>query len=106
MDKKNMNQIIVRPIISEKSLKEAALNWYTFAVYLKAKKMTIKKAVEETFKVKVLEIKTMIVKGKTKRQGKKRKEIKASNWKKAMVRLSPEQKIELFNMPTGEKAKS
>ena len=100
-----MNQIIIRPIISEKSLNRAALNWYTFEVDLKAKKMTIKKAVNEAFKVKVLEIKTMIVKGKTRRSGKKRQEKRASNWKKALVRLAPEQKIELFNVPTGEKAK-
>ena|SRR3989338_502254 len=99
------SQIIIRPIISEKSLNRAVLNWYTFEVDLKAKKMTIKKAVNEAFKVKVLEIKTMIVKGKTMRSGKKRKESKKSNWKKAMVRLSVEQKIELFNVPTGEKAK-
>ena len=99
-------QIIIRPIISEKSLNRAALSWYTFEVDLKAKKMTIKKAVNEAFKVKVLEIKTMIVKGKTGKFGKKRKESKKSNWKKAMVRLAPEQKIELFNVPTGEKAKA
>lgn len=100
-----MNQIIVRPIISEKSLKRAAFNWYTFVVDLKARKLAIKKAVEEIFKVKVLEIKTMIVKGKTGRFGKKRKEARKSNWKKAMVRLGKEQKIELFNVPTSEKAK-
>lgn len=68
--------------------------------------MTIKKAVEEIFKVKVLEIKTMIIKGKTVRQGKKRKETRKGNWKKAMVRLPIEQKIDLFNVPSGEKTKS
>ena len=94
-------QIIIRPIISEKSLNRAALNWYTFEVDLKAKKMTIKKAVNEAFKVKVLEIKTMIVKGKTHRAGKKRQEKRASNWKKALVRLAAAQKIELFNVTTG-----
>lgn len=106
MDKKKMNQIIVRPIISEKSLNRAAFNWYTFEVALKAKKMMIKKAVQEAFKVKVLEIKTLIVKGKTGKYGRKRKESKKSNWKKAMVRLAAEQKIELFNVPTSEKAKA
>lgn len=100
-----MNQIIIRPIISEKSLNRAAYNWYTFEVDLKAKKTTIKKAVNEAFKVKVLEIKTLIMKGKTGKYGRKRKESKKSNWKKAMVRLAPGQKIELFNVPSGEKVK-
>lgn len=100
-----MNRIIIRPIISEKSLNRAVFNWYTFEVDLKAKKMMIKKAVEDVFKVKVLEIRTMVVKGKKAKFGKKRKEAKKSDWKKAMVRLPKEQKIELFNVPAGEKAK-
>jgi len=86
-------KIIRRPIISEKTLGEAALGKYTFEVAMNANKIEIRKAIEEIFKVKVLKVNTMVVRGKLRGIGRKRG--KRSNWKKAIITLPPEQKIEL-----------
>lgn len=94
--------VLIRPIISEKSLNQAARGWYTFAVSRRANKPEIKKAVEETFKVKVLAVKTMVVRGKSVRTGKRRTAVKKSDWKKAVVKLPLDQKIELFTVTGGE----
>ena len=61
----------------------------------KATKHTIKDAVEKAFNVKVLEVRTLIMPGKTKRLG--RYEGKSSTWKKAIVRLKKDQTIALFD---------
>ncbi|MDP3998817.1 MAG: 50S ribosomal protein L23 [bacterium] len=92
------SQIIIKPIITEKSMRDAASGWYTFAVLVKANKGQIGKAVKEQFKVNVLAVRTLTMKGKTKRVGRRRAEIKLSPWKKAIVRLGPEQKIDLFEV--------
>jgi large subunit ribosomal protein L23 len=88
--------IIIRPIVTEKSLSLTAKGFYTFEVNKKSRKEDIKKTVEEQFKVKVLRVRTMIVKGKTKRAGRKRIEIKTSSWKKAVIKLPPEARIDIF----------
>lgn len=90
--------ILIKPIISEKSTKNAGKNLYTFRVGLTANKFEIKNAVEKTFNVNVLDVKTIILKGKTKRAGKKRLEVKKSSWKKAVVTLKPEQKLDIFEV--------
>lgn len=92
--------VIIRPIISEKSLNQAGLSWYTFAVDLRAGKPAIKKAIKQAFGVKVLAVKTMIVKGKKRRVGRRLKTVSTGSWKKAQVRLPQEQKIDLFTVPT------
>lgn len=92
-----MNDFIIKKrIITEKSLKDAAKNWYTFSVSLKADKRAIKKEIERQFAVDVLSIKTIIRKGKTKSIGKKRQQISLSPIKKALVRIKDGQKIEDF----------
>ena len=88
--------IIIKPLITEKSLSLTKNNWYSFSVSMEATKGRIKKEVEQSFKVDVLEIKTIIVKGKTKKVGKARKSKKSENWKKAFVKIKPDQKIPLF----------
>lgn len=89
---------IQRPIISEKSMSEAAKGKFTFEVLKKADKKALKKEIEERFKVNVLDISTMIVKGKTQRAGARRIEIKKSPFKKAVVKLKEGQKIDLFDV--------
>lgn len=91
-------QVLIRPIITEKSMKDASSSWYTFAVAKKANKTEIKKAVEEQFKVNVLSVKTLIMKGKNRRVGRRRQEVSQSPWKKALVKLKAEQKIDLFEV--------
>ena len=89
-------QTIIRPIISEKSLREAAFKKYTFEVNPQANKTEIKGAVERLFGVKVISVKTSIVPGKKYRMGKKRQWGQKSDRKKAIVAVKPDQKIELF----------
>ena len=85
-------QLIKGPIITEKThaLKEAA-NKLTLRVALKANKIEIRKAVEDLFKVKVLSVNTIHMRGKSKRMGKK--EGVRPDWKKAIVTLAPGEKI-------------
>jgi large subunit ribosomal protein L23 len=75
--------IIVKPIVTEKSNEDIANGKYVFKVNKKATKIDIKNAVEKLFNVKVLDVNTINVKGKTKRVG--RYEGKTSDWKKAIV---------------------
>jgi len=87
--------IIRRPYITEKSnnLKEAS-NQYAFVVDRRANKVEVKWAVEKLFRVNVLDVKTMVMKGKPKRMG--RFEGRRPNWKKALVKLKEGDTIGIF----------
>ena len=89
------HHLIKGPIITEKthSLKEQG-NKVTLRVDVKANKIEIRKAVEELFKVKVLSVNTIQMKGKYKRLG--RNEGYRPDWKKAVVTLAPGEKIPGF----------
>ncbi|MDD3847211.1 MAG: 50S ribosomal protein L23 [Syntrophorhabdaceae bacterium] len=91
----NEYDIILRPIITEKStlVKETG-NQYVFEVQRSANKIEIRKAVEKLFKVKVLDVHVSNMEGKKKRLG--RYAGKRSDWKKAIVKLSPKDKITIF----------
>lgn len=91
---KDYRDIIIRPVVTEKSMNLLADNKYTFIVDKKANKTEIKNAVENIFKVKVLEVRTVNVKGKPKRMG--RFEGKTPDRKKAIVTLKAGHKIKLF----------
>ena len=82
--------IIIRPIITERSMQDAAVKKYAFVVNKHANKYQIKDAVEEIFGVKVTNVSTMNYLGKLKRVG--RNEGRRPNWKKAIVTLSAESK--------------
>jgi large subunit ribosomal protein L23 len=88
-------QIIKRPLITEKStLAREESSKYLFEVDRRANKIEIGQAVEKLFKVKVLEVRVMNVQGKSKRVG---KHIgRTQDWKKAIVKLEPGNKIEIF----------
>ena len=93
---KNATQVILAPVITEKStgLKEAS-RILCFRVARKANKIEIRHAVEQLFKVKVAEVRTMNAHGKVKRMG--RYAGRRSDWKKAYVTLAEGQKmIEYF----------
>lgn len=91
----NSYDIIIRPVLTEKSYAGIPAKTYTFEVAKSANKVEIKKAVEEIFGVKVDSITTVTVKGKLKRQG--RSQGYTADWKKATVRLTDESKaIEFF----------
>ena len=78
-------EIIVRPVVTEKSNDELQLGKYTFEVNKKATKVEIAKAVEKLFEVKVLKVNTLRYDGKNKRVGVHQGTTKA--WKKAIVQI-------------------
>ncbi len=79
-------QIIKSPLITEKATNLGSFNQYVFWVDKRSNKIEIKKAIEEIYKVKVVKVQTMNVKGKTKRI-RWGQEGKTSSWKKAIVTL-------------------
>ena len=87
--------IIRKVLITEKgTLLREVQHQYFFEVARDANKIEIKRAVEAVFNVKVDSVQTMQVRGKVKRQG--RYVGRRNDWKKAIVKLKPDQKIELF----------
>ena len=88
------SQIIIRPVVSEKSYVLASLGKYTFRVHDDAHKTQIKQAIEELFDVKVLDVATMSVKGKPKRRG--YTSGSRRSWKKAVVQLREGDTIPVF----------
>jgi len=90
----NPRDILLRPIITEKTTQLMEDNKYTFKVALTANKVEIRQAVEQVFNVKVLEVNTMRVLGKVKRMG--RSMGKRPDYKKAIVKLAPGETIEFF----------
>ncbi len=90
----NLRDVLIRPLITEKSNTGMQENKYTFIVPLNANKVEIRQAVESIFKVKVLDVNTIRVMGKVKRMGKN--SGKRPDVKKAIVKVSPGQRIEFF----------
>jgi large subunit ribosomal protein L23 len=87
-------EILIRPVVSEKSYALLAANKYTFRVHEEAHKTQIRQAIEEVFGVRVEGVRTSWVKSKPKRRG--WSSGKTRHWKKAVVQLHPEDSIELF----------
>ncbi len=91
-----IEDVIKRPLIlTEKgtNLRDTE-NKYLFEVDLGANKVDIRRAVEKLFKVSVVDVNTLIVRGKPKRIGRKR--LKTRNWKKAIVTLGADDSIDFF----------
>ena len=86
--------ILIKPIITEKTTALMEERKYTFRVPLAATTVEIRQAVEQIFKVKVQAVNTMRYEGKMKRLG--RTQGRRSDWKKAVVTLKPGETIELF----------
>lgn len=93
------SDVIIAPIISEKSMKDAALSRFTFKVIKDADKPSIKKAIADKFKVSVVSVATTVVKGRKQRFGVRRIETTLPSWKKAIVQLKKGEKIDLFEVP-------
>ncbi len=90
------HDIIIRPIITEKSMAGALNKVYTFEVAKTANKIEIAKACEEVFKVKVAKVNTLNVRGQFRRQGRNNGGYTRS-WKKAIITLAANSKpIEFF----------
>jgi large subunit ribosomal protein L23 len=95
MTASSIHDVLLRPVISEKSTLETERNNYTFAVARDANKFLIKAAVEAEFKVKVLDVRVISVRSKQKRRG-RRTMGTVPGWKKAVVTIAAGDKIELF----------
>ena len=88
------SQVLIRPVVSEKSYTQIQANQYTFQVHKDAHKTQIRQAVEELFEVKVERVNVVKVQPKPKRRG----TIKGTKpgWKKAIVQLKKGDSIEIF----------
>jgi large subunit ribosomal protein L23 len=91
-----VNNVLVQPVISEKSYKAAQDGIYMFIVDAEVNKNQVKEAVEKQFKVTVTAVKTITTPGKRVRFGKTRKPGRRSDTKKAVVRLKAGDKISIF----------
>ena len=87
-------QVIIRPVVSEKTYVLAEVGKYTFRVHDKAHKTQIRQAVEQLFDVKVVEVRTSSVKSKPKRRG--RTAGRTRQWKKAIVQVRAGDSIPIF----------
>ena len=92
------HDIVIRPVISEKSMDVSGHGKYTFEVHREATKIQVKAAVEELFKVQVTAVNVLTTQPKEKRRGTRRGRISGftSAWRKAIVTVAPGQKIEFF----------
>ena len=93
------SQIIIRPVVSEKSYVLAANDKYTFRVHPDAHKTQIRQAVEALFDVHVLDVRTMSVKSKPKRRGTTRG--RTPSWRKAIVQVRADETIPIFQSLQG-----
>ena len=92
--------LIIRPRVSEKAIAMGETGTYVFEVPTSSNKIEVAKAVEQSFSVKVLSVNIMVTKGKivrSRQKGGKQIKGRRSNVKKAMVRLQPGQKINMFD---------
>ena len=88
------SQVIIRPVVSEKSYVLSAANRFTFRVHPEAHKTQIRQAVEALFDVHVVDVRTLSVKSKPKRRGVTAGRTRT--WKKAIVQLAPGDEIPIF----------
>jgi len=92
---KDPYSVVIRPLVTEKTIGSTAHNKYTFQVDPNANKIEIGQAVQQIFNVKVEKVNTLRVRGKTRRLG-RFPEGRKPSWKKAVVTLKPGDRIEIF----------
>ena len=93
---KDPRDIVLRPVVSEKSYALLDRNVYTFVVAPDANKIEIKQAVESIFNVKVTKISTLNRKGKRKRNRRTNTFGQRSDTKRAIVAIAPDDRIDIF----------
>ncbi len=96
-----MNSIVIKPVITEKSMSDVAKGKYSFVVSMDATKAAIKSVIKQRFGVTVVSVAISVQKGKTQRVGTRRTEVDKSIVKKATVTVKKGDKIGLFE-PGGE----
>ena len=95
----SFEQVVIRPVVSEKSYVSMSRGKYVFRCHPSATKVQIRRAVEEAFadqKITVVDVNTITVRGKVRLRSRGRTRVsgRSSGWKKAIVSLAPGQKIE------------
>jgi large subunit ribosomal protein L23 len=88
------SQVIIRPVVSEKTFVLAEAGKYTFRVHERAHKTQIRQAIERLFDVHVIEVRTASVKSKPKRRG--QTSGRTRQWKKAIIQVQPGETIPIF----------
>lgn len=99
-----MQSVIIRPIVTEKSMGDVNKSKYSFLVVKDATKSAIKQAVKQMFSVTVIGVQTSITKGRKQRVGARRAEVPMADFKKAIVTLKKGDTIALLE-PAGEEKK-
>ncbi len=94
----DVSKVIVKPVLTEKSLNDASRGEYTFVVDRNSSKSQILRAVKELFKVDVLSVSTRTTKGKSKRVFRTRVRTTLGPIKKATVKIGKDQKIDIFEV--------
>jgi large subunit ribosomal protein L23 len=94
----NPQNIIIKPVITEKSISDQAQGKYYFWVAASASKSQINKAFQAVFSLKPLKVNTLITKGKTKTDWKKHHAINKPNRKKAIIIVAKDKKIDLLTL--------
>lgn len=100
-----MHDLFIQPFITEKTLILATHGWYTFRLPKRNAKAIIAEAIENLYKVNVINVRTISVHGKMKRVGKGMKRVRKPDWMKAMVLLKKGQKIDVFEVTQPEEKK-
>jgi large subunit ribosomal protein L23 len=100
-----MIEIIIKPVLTEKTLIQSSKGVFTFMVDLSANKNQIALAINKLYNVHVVSVKTLRLPGKTRRVGKKMTYITKSDWKKAIVMLKKGEAIEAFQISHEDPAK-
>lgn len=92
----NLYDVLIRPVVTEKSNLLSEQSKYVFEVAMNANKRQVKEAIETIFEKKVLKVNTMIVPAKRGQRG-RRTYMRTSQWKKAIVTLADGETLEIFN---------
>ena len=95
--------VLLRPVMTEKSMHEAQTGWYTFLVSKTSTKPDVVREVEQEFKVHVVDIKTIMGHGSVVRSGKRGLKSRSPDYKKALVRLSDKETIGVFQVESAPK---
>ena len=90
------HQVLIHPLITEKSNIQSSLNQYVFMVGNRANKVEIKKAIEEIYHIKPSQVRIINVLGKMVRTGRRGQTSRQKNWKKAIVTIPAGKKIDVY----------
>jgi len=93
----NPYEIIIRPVDTEKARYQASeLGQYVFEVHTGANKIEVKRAVEAIYKTEVVSVNTMVMPAKASSRSGRRRTVRRSSWKKAVVTVAEGQRLEVF----------